>query len=721
MESKVEAGLSRPSETAERRGVVKSPELGARLSRVVEEMTEGTETVDRAKRGPETALGERQASEGQRASAEVRVHRDVGPRVPENEGIVEAAWGVPVESLWADLVDAEARAREAPKFPKDRPGYRPPREEEEEGPDRRDLREGRSAEVGGRPRRWVERILETVSVERQALAGQRAGAGMRIPAREGVVEGSRGLSIESRWADIPDARMGEALEFSRDRAGYRPPRREEEGGPSRRDLRDERSAEAGSRPRRWAERESDAAWAPEEVTGGSQGVDAWRGFRGQDHPRWETEWPNERSRYGEDPWGPPRPRSQTEEPDPSWYKPYDPTIDGPMEGPYFRRYDDRQVPYYDVNLGLEALFFDGRDVTGFVEKWKSYAYRKTISSNTLTRSQDRMGEATISEEEIVDIIQERKETEGKIITADRLAKMDIGDGNLTREEREFVAMTLQGCDKAIAFDDSERGRIDPRYAKPAWIHTILHVPWKDRPQWKYAQKEKEEIVVFIKEKIRTFVAEPCESAYSNKWFFLRNGSNNKLRWIQDLQRTNAVTIRDVGSIPEVDLLAEGSASCSIYSIYDLFSGYDEIPLDYRDRHMTAMHTPLRLVQMMVVPMGWTNGVAVFQRAMIAVLKEFIPEKVEVFLDDFPIKGSVERDETEVFSGVRKFVVDHMSDVKEVPEKLDDANLTVSGTKSRWGVSMGRVVHQDIGFHLRQGWAEARSREVGEVDDLAVAA
>ncbi|GBG61135.1 hypothetical protein CBR_g19212 [Chara braunii] len=306
-------------------------------------------------------------------------------------------------------------------------------------------------------------------------------------------------------------------------------------------------------------------------------------------------------------------------------------------------------------------------------------------------SRDRTGEATISEEEIADIIQKRKETEGQRITADRLAKMDIGDGNLTGEEKEFIAMTLRGCDKAIAFNDSERGRIDPRYAKAARIHTVPHVPWKDRPRWKYAQKEKEEIVAFIKEKIRTFVVEPCESAYSNKWFFLRKGGSNKLRWIQNLQRTNAVTIRDVGSIPEADLLVEGSAGRSIYSICDLFSGYDEIPLDYRDRHMTAMHTPLGLVQMMVVPMGWTNGVAVFQRAMIAVLKEFIPEKVEIFLDDFPIKGPVEREETEVFPGVRKFVADHMNDVRNVLEKLDDANLTVSGTKSRWGVSSIKIL------------------------------
>ncbi|GBG93348.1 hypothetical protein CBR_g65943 [Chara braunii] len=267
--------------------------------------------------------------------------------------------------------------------------------------------------------------------------------------------------------------------------------------------------------------------------------------------------------------------------------------------------------------------------------------------------------------------------------------MDIGDGNLTPQERERVIGILKTCDKAIAFSDAERGRIDPRYTKPARIYTIPHVPWNDAG-WKYAQKEKEEVVAFLKEKMVSHVEEPSDSAYANRWFFLRK-PNGKIRWIQDLQKVNAVTIRDVGSVQHADLLAEGAAGRSIYSVCDLFSGYDEVPLDPRDRHLTAMHTPLGLIQMMVVPMGWTNGVAVFQRAMVAVLKNFIPDKVEVFLDDFPIQGRVDKDETEVVPGVRRFVEQHLADICAVLEQLDDANLTVSGTKSRWSVSTFKIL------------------------------
>ncbi|GBG69915.1 hypothetical protein CBR_g4742 [Chara braunii] len=271
----------------------------------------------------------------------------------------------------------------------------------------------------------------------------------------------------------------------------------------------------------------------------------------------------------------------------------------------------------------------------------------------------------------------------------RIAGMDIGDGNLTPQERERVIEILKTCDKAIAFSDAERGRVDPRYAKPARIYTIPHVPWNDAG-WKYAQKEKEEVIAFVKEKMVSHVAEPSDSAYANRWFFLRK-PNGKIRWIQDLQKVNVVTIRDVGSVPHSDLLAEGAAGRSIYSVCNLFLRYDEVPLDPRDRHLTTMHMPLGLIQMMVVPMGWTNGVAVFQRAMVAVLKDFISDKVEVFLDDFPIKGSVNKDETEVAPGVRRFVKQHLTDICEVLEQLDDANLTVSGTKSRWTVSTIKIL------------------------------
>ncbi|GBG78880.1 hypothetical protein CBR_g28595 [Chara braunii] len=115
--------------------------------------------------------------------------------------------------------------------------------------------------------------------------------------------------------------------------------------------------------------------------------------------------------------------------------------------------------------------------------------------------------------------------------------------------------------------------------------------------------------------------------------------NKTLKWIQDLQKLNAVTIRDTGSLPQAELLAEPHAGRSIYSLVDLYSGYDQLPLDARDRPYTAMHTSVGQLQMQVTPIGFTNAVAEAQRRMFAVTGDMFPEKCEPYIDDNPVKGT----------------------------------------------------------------------------------
>ncbi|GBG72704.1 hypothetical protein CBR_g12271 [Chara braunii] len=271
MESVVEHGITQSPRTTDMGRTEEDTELGARLSKSVEGVTEGAEVVGRALKNTGAPLGERTME--LRASPEERLHQEVEPRIPVRERVAETTRGFPIETRWSGRVDAEERVE------------------------------------------WTQ-------------------------------------------------------EFPRDKAGCWAPRRGEEGSLRRRDLGDDRPTEIGGGPRRWAERETGSGWVQEEAVGRNVGGfgDVWRGFRGQETMCWECEDPGESGRREEEPWGPPRARPWVEELDPAWYKPYDPAIDGPAEGPYFRRYDDRRGPYYDVNLGLESLYFNGRDVTGFVEK-----------------------------------------------------------------------------------------------------------------------------------------------------------------------------------------------------------------------------------------------------------------------------------------------------------------------------------------------------------------
>ncbi|GBG74875.1 hypothetical protein CBR_g19388 [Chara braunii] len=72
-----------------------------------------------------------------------------------------------------------------------------------------------------------------------------------------------------------------------------------------------------------------------------------------------------------------------------------------------------------------------------------------------------------------------------------------------------------------------------------------------------------------------------------------------------------------------------------------------------NRPITTMHTPRGLVHMNVAPQRWTNVVATVQRSMIRVMQPISPRITEPYIDDFAVKGPIEKDESEVAPGVRR--------------------------------------------------------------------
>jgi hypothetical protein len=115
-------------------------------------------------------------------------------------------------------------------------------------------------------------------------------------------------------------------------------------------------------------------------------------------------------------------------------------------------------------------------------------------------------------------------------------------------------------------------------------------------------------------------------------------------------------IRNSAVGPIVDEFVEEFAGRTIYSIGDLYSGYDQFQLVVVSRDITTMHTPIRLVRMCTLPQGATNSVAHIMNAMNKVLRDCIVEITMSFLDDIPIKGCVieEKDECTDGQGCRRF-------------------------------------------------------------------
>ena len=275
----------------------------------------------------------------------------------------------------------------------------------------------------------------------------------------------------------------------------------------------------------------------------------------------------------------------------------------------------------------------------------------------------------------------------KRITAERLKMLEVNkDRFLSPEEEKLVVHVLQLNEGALAFEDSERGTFKDEYFSPYKIATVPHVPWeyKNIP---IPPGILDKVIEVLKLKIEAGVYESCQSSYRSRWFCVVK-KNGKLRIVHDLQPLNKVSVRDAGMLPIVDDFVEGFAGRQCYTVFDLYWGFDARKMEPESRDMTAFMTSLGLLRITSMPTGYTNSPAEFQKCMVYILKDEIPDKANVFIDDLPIKGPKscypdEHGKPAVLAenpGIRKFVWEHMNDVHRIMHKVDCAGGTFSATK-----------------------------------------
>ena len=291
---------------------------------------------------------------------------------------------------------------------------------------------------------------------------------------------------------------------------------------------------------------------------------------------------------------------------------------------------------------------------------------------------------------------------GHKFTEETIKELRVGgeDFLTPTEEVEFRKM-LGRHGRAFSFNLEEIGCVDPKVVEPMVIFTIPHIPWNLKPI-PVPRARIPQLIELLKEKMNMGILEPSNAPYSSRWFTVQK-KDGRLRFIQDMQPMNQVTIRNSGVGPIVDEFAEMFAGRAIYSMGDLYSGYDQFQLAVGSRDITSIRTPIGLLRMCTLPQGATNSVAHMMNGMHKVLRDFIPPITMPFLDDIPIKGCEERMKNEELDsvGCRKFVRDHIEDCDKVLSRLEEVHLTLSAPKSIFGVQEVLVVGHMCGPYGRK--------------------
>jgi hypothetical protein len=164
-------------------------------------------------------------------------------------------------------------------------------------------------------------------------------------------------------------------------------------------------------------------------------------------------------------------------------------------------------------------------------------------------------------------LQNARNIEHKFIEA-TLQQLKIRSGEFlsTQKETRFRAM-LSHHEKAFSFTSAKIGCVDLTVVSPMVVFTILHEPWNLKliivPRALLPK-----LIKLLKEKVKVGTLELSIGPYYSRWFMVKK-KLEALKFIQNMQLVNQVTIRNMGLGPIVDEVAKAFAGCSIYSIFGI--------------------------------------------------------------------------------------------------------------------------------------------------------
>jgi transposase InsO family protein len=305
------------------------------------------------------------------------------------------------------------------------------------------------------------------------------------------------------------------------------------------------------------------------------------------------------------------------------------------------------------------------------------------------------------------------------VTEERMAALEVDSKcELLPEERKLLKHILVLNERSIAFAEEERGTFRRDYFSDYKMPTVEHQPWQDK-NMPIPHGYKDEIIRLLKEKIDHGVYEEAQSSYRSRWFCVKK-KNGELRIVHDLQKLNGVSIRDSGVPPILEEFVEAYAGQSVYTVLDMYWGFHARMLDVDSRDMTAFQTPLGVLRIASLPMGYTNSPAEFQACMMFILQDEVPDKAGVFIDDIPIKGpptkyittSGKEERIPQNPGIRRYIWEHLSDVHRILHRIGEAGGTVSGKKMQLCQSEVEIVGHKCSSKGREP-IDSRTKKVKE--------
>ena len=243
---------------------------------------------------------------------------------------------------------------------------------------------------------------------------------------------------------------------------------------------------------------------------------------------------------------------------------------------------------------------------------------------------------------------------------------------LTSEQKQTFLSLLRKYPGIFPTKDNKLGFCDLIYHK---IDTGNADPVKEQLRH-FGSWQQKQIALHVKELLDLGVISPCQSDWAANVIIVKK-KDGSTRMVVDSRPLNKVTVKDSYSMGNIQNMLDSLHGAKIFTHFDLYWGYHNIPIAPEDAHKTAFVVPSApgfaggLFQYNRMSFGLCNAPATFCRVVDRLFGDFKQDFCLLYIDDFFVYSSN--------------FEDHLIHVERVLQRLENSGLKIKPSKCFFGL------------------------------------
>lgn len=173
----------------------------------------------------------------------------------------------------------------------------------------------------------------------------------------------------------------------------------------------------------------------------------------------------------------------------------------------------------------------------------------------------------------------------------------------------------------------------------------------------------------------------------------------KWRLCVDFTNLNKACPKDQFLLPRVDILVDSTSGCEMLSFLDAYQGYKQIKLAPEDQENANFVTDQDIFCYEVMPFGFKNTRATYQRLVNTMFSELIGRNMEVYIDDMLVKSPL--------------ATKHMDNLAECFKILHAYRMKLNPSKCVFSVHGGKF----LGYMVLQRGIEVNPKKIEAIMKL----